>query len=199
MRVLLLAFLVTLSSDKKSDTPENVLLLMKAAYQTKCVSQEMSYTLSNPSLGEDVVKTGSSKVEGVKSYVNLGSEILCTDGVTTYLVLKNEEEISIQCHDAESSPFLNSLDLAWEYTKSLDDAYQYKAHFGDGNAVTIWVDVETHLIKKAIIKSPNQTTFTYLFADQKIQNSCPDSDFEIDPQSNEFANYYVNDERDGCE
>ncbi|MCB0737525.1 MAG: hypothetical protein KDC92_08425 [Bacteroidetes bacterium] len=191
-----LVFLLSFRSGEESG--QEIIKKMKAVYSEKCVSQLMQYTLSNPNLQDDIVKSGSVKSMGNKYFIEMENELLVSDSKTTWIVLKEEQEISMFCDSETYGTFLfYSMAGNWVELPSDSETRKFRMKDADNSIYTMFIDTREFVITKVEVLASSGTKFLYEYEDHVIEEKCHEKDFEVDLK--DYEEYYVNDQReDDC-
>ena len=162
------------------------------------------YTLNNPNLQKPIVKNGKVDFKNGKYKVVFPSETIFCNGASMWLMLPDDEEITI----TEVTEETISVDKIYEIYES-DSKSRYDGVEGSNEKVTlfaeskendiwkteIWINKNNKLISKAIMHARNGSTYTYSMKDIETNLGLSDALFSLNHAKYESDGWIVTDLR----
>jgi len=209
--LILLLFLVlnsTISYTQTDEKAENILKEYKIKLKSlKDYSAQFTYALSNPT-GPSISKKGIIKTKGNKYIVQLEDQQIYCDGESLWVYLLELNEVNIMSYDPEEGFGLESVFKVQEANGPAKYAgiepIQNRDHHKiiltkidntqlDYYRASLWIDVQTQLLSKAVLVNRMQTTTEFLFSAIQFNQGILDSEFVFD--LSKYPNIEVYDER----
>ena len=141
------------------------------------VTASFSYSMTNPELKKPVTKTGTVILKKNKYKIVFTDEEMYCNGKYTWVLLKENQEIVKSDYDPKEDLSPDRLYKAYkEGAKSDYNGEETGAHKvtifannddGDVWKTTLWINLETKMIDKAIMYARNGSQYTYLMSNIK--------------------------------
>jgi len=171
----------------------------------KNFSSGLSYAMVNEQNDIHEKKTGTIYVEGDKFRIALMGQIIISDGISMWTVIKDSKEVMLSTLDPNDPSNVSP-------TKILEEYSDYKAKFAKGqrkhnektliltskkksafNKVTITIDASKYLVKKFSLYDDDGNVFTYDIYNFKSDVNFPPGTFTYNPK--DFPGYELEDMR----
>tara|TARA_B100000508_G_C11465884_1_gene282587 strand:- start:70230 stop:70868 length:639 start_codon:yes stop_codon:yes gene_type:complete len=187
-------------SEKILDNMSKEIKAMKSFYV------EFTMNVKNSATGENSNQEGFGYVKGEKYYAALGENVLISNGMKNWTVVKEEKVVYQSDVDYEDEESMNPKKLMtiWEdgfkskYIKSTTmngkNVHQinlYPTNPAEVNyhTITLYIGVDSEDLQKAIMKTKDGSTMTYTIKKFEKNKSVPDSKFVYNPQK--FPGYQL--------
>lgn len=197
--ILFIATNLFAQSDQKS---EKILNQMSA--EIKSMSSfyiEFTMNVKNSATGEDSNQKGEGFVKGNKYYASLGQNILISNAVKNWTVVKEEKVVYQSDVDLDDDDGMNPKKLMtiWEdgfknkYDKETQingkkvhqiSLYPTNPNEVNYHTIMLYVATDNNELQKAIMKTKDGSTMTYSIDVFEKNKSVPDSKFVYNPQNN---------------
>lgn len=191
-------------SDEKSEK-----ILDQMSQEIKALESfyvEFSMNVNNPSTGEDSSQKGFGYVKGDKYYASLGDNILISNAMKNWTVVKEEKVVyqSDVSYDDEESMNPKKLMTIWEdgfkskyvETTTMNSKKVHKINLYPTNpsevnyhTITLFIGVDGRDLQKAIMKTKDGSTMTYAISKFEKNKSVSESKFVYNPQK--FPGYQL--------
>jgi len=156
-------------------------LLNKMSKEIKSLSSfymEFSFTMKNAATGEDTKESGKGYVKGDKFNASLGDNEIISNGIKIWTVVKEENVTYESAADDEDEESINPIRLMTIWESGFKNKY-VKQDKLNGKAVhvinlfptnpgevqyhtiTLYIDVASSELSKAIMKTKDGTTMSY--------------------------------------
>ncbi len=171
----------------------------------KNFSSGLSYSMVNEQNDIHEKKTGTIYVEGDKFRIALMGQIIISDGISMWTVIKDSKEVMLSTLDPNDPSNVSP-------TKILEEYSDYKAKFAKGqrkrnvktliltskkksafDKVTITIDATKYLVKKFSLYDDDGNVFTYDIFNFKADVNFPPGTFTYNPK--DFPGYELEDMR----
>jgi outer membrane lipoprotein carrier protein len=154
------------------------------------VTADFSYTLTNPEMKKPVAKKGTVILKKNKYKIVFADEEMYCNGKYTWVMLKADMEIMKNDFNAKEDLSPDRLYKTYkEGAKSDYNGEEAGAHKvtifannddGDIWKTTLWINLETKLIDKAIMYARNGSQYTYLMSNIRVNTGVSDAIFTVD-------------------
>ena len=154
------------------------------------VTADFSYTLTNPEMKKPVAKKGTVILKKNKYKVVFADEEMYCNGKYTWVLLK--EDLAIMKNDFNAKEDLSPDRLYKTYKEGAKSDYNGEeagahkvtifANNDDGDIwkTTLWINIESKLIDKAIMFGRNGSQYTYLMTNIRVNTGVTDAIFNLD-------------------
>lgn len=209
MKYLLIAFAFLTSSvfaqsDEKS---EKILNEMSSEIKSmKSFYVEFSMNVKNDATGENSTENGYGYVMGEKYYAALGENVLISNAMKNWTVVKEEKVVYQSDVDYEDEESMNPKKLMtiWEEgfkskyikTTTLNGKQVHQINLYPTNpaevnyhTITLYIGVDKKDLKKAVMKTKDGSTMTYSISKFEKNKSVSESKFVYNPQK--FPGYQL--------
>lgn len=203
MKYLILAILFLSStlyaqSDKKSEK-----ILDEMSSEIKSLNSfyiEFTMHVKNPATGEDSNQKGLGYVKGDKYYASLGKNILVSNAVKNWTIVK-EEKVTYQSDvDLDDDEAMNPKKLMTIWENGFKSKYEDKTELnnqkihkislfpvnpGEVNyhTIVLFVEANSNELKKAIMKTKDGSTMTYTINVFEKNKSVAENKFVYNPKN----------------
>lgn len=154
------------------------------------VIADFSYTLTNPEMKKPVVKKGTVTLKKSKYAIIFQDEEMYCNGKYTWVLLKAEMEILKNDFNPKEDLSPDRLykmykdDMKTDYHGEEAGAHKVTlfANHDDGDVwkTTLWINVETKLIDKAVMYARNGSQYTYVMSNIRTNTGVSDALFNLD-------------------
>jgi|SRR5690554_5858426 len=196
--ILLFAQTVYAQSDKKSEE-----ILNQISSEIKSMESfyiEFTMNVNNPTTGEDSKQKGMGYVKGNKYYAALGQNILISNAVKNWTVVK-EEKVTYQSDvDVDDDEAMNPKKLMTIWENGFKSKYDKETSLNGVNVhqislfpvnpgevnyhtIILYVSKKSKELKKAIMKTKDGSKMTYTIDDFEKNKSVSNSKFVYNPQN----------------
>ena len=197
---LLFIGILVFSSHSQAD---KILNTSKSEYESfKDITTNYKFTLSNPNLDHEIVKSGTLKEKGESYQIYLPDTRFYCDGDYLWAVLLDDEEITKSDYDKG----VESMSLSMFYgLHSESNKSKYEGVVGNEHKITLFfssdsdfwkaelfVDKKTSVINSATLFGRNGSAYKYEFSNFKTNVGLADAIFTPD-LANDYDGYYMND------
>lgn len=200
--VIVFAVATVQAQDAKAD---KILADSKKTFKSKKdLTCNIKFSIENPRLDEPQVKTGTAKMSGDKYQIKFENEHVYCDGKSVWLVLMEEEEVTITEYDPEESMNVDMVYKIYEEdTKSRYDGLDGDLHKislfwnhdkSDFFRAELWINKSTKLIQNAVLSARNGSKFIYSLTNIKTNTGVPASEFTPNLVV-DYKGFYVEDDR----
>jgi outer membrane lipoprotein carrier protein len=154
------------------------------------VTADFSYTLTNPDMKKPVVKKGTLTLKKSKYLLVFPDEEMYCNGKYTWVLMK--ADMGIMKNDFNAKEDLSPDRIYKMYKEDVKTDYNGEeagahkvtvfANNDDGDVwkTTLWVNIETKLIDKAIMYARNGSTYTYVMSNIRVNTGVADGLFTLD-------------------
>lgn len=187
-------------SEKILDQMSSEIKAMKSFYV------EFTMNVKNDATGENSSQKGYGYVKGEKYYAALGENVLISNAMKNWTVVKEEKVVYQSDVDYEDEESMNPKKLMtiWEDgfkskyagTTTLDGKNVHKINLYPTNpadvnyhTITLYIGVDGQDLKKAVMKTKDGSKMTYSISKFEKNKSVPDSKFVYNPQK--FPGYQL--------
>ncbi len=159
---------------------------------------EFSANTKNSSTGTNTTDTGKGWVKGKKFYASFGDNTIISNGLKTWMIVKEEKSVyESDADDEEDGINPRKLMTIWEdgfknkYGKEttlngekVHVIYLYPKNPGDAeyHTVILYISKTKEDLKKVVIKMKDGTVMTYSLKSYKANPTISDSKFVFDPK-----------------
>jgi outer membrane lipoprotein-sorting protein len=172
----ILSFSVSAQSDEKADA-----ILNKMSKDMKALTSftiDFSFEMKNPTTGENSSESGKGYVKGDKFYATLGDNVLISNGIKIWTVVKEEGVTYESDADDDDDESINPKKLMtiWEsgfkskYVKEdklngksvhIINLFPKKAGEAQYHTITLYIEKTNNEMMKGVMKMKDGTTMTY--------------------------------------
>lgn len=202
--VLFISSTLFAQSDQKSD---QILNSMSAEIK-KMNSFYIEFTMNvkNPATGENSNQKGLGYVKGNKYYASLGQNILVSNAVKNWTIVK-EEKVTYQSDvDLDSDESMNPKKLMTIWEEGFKNKYDQEIQMNgkkthqislypldpskvNYHTIVLYIEAGNNELQKAIMKTKDGSTMTYTIDTFEKNKSVVDSKFVYNPQN--FPGYQL--------
>jgi outer membrane lipoprotein-sorting protein len=193
--------LITFSAFAQSDEKAEEILnkMSKEIKALNSFSIDFSFSMKNPTTGENTKEAGKGLVKGDKFYATLGDNEIISNGVKIWTIVKEEKVTYESDADEEDEESINPKKLMtiWEsgfkskYVKEdkvgaksvhVINLFPKKAGDAQYHTITLYVDTKTTEMVKGVMKMKDGTTMTYEITKFEKNVDAPATKFVYDPK-----------------
>jgi outer membrane lipoprotein carrier protein len=154
------------------------------------VTADFSYTLTNPEMKKPVAKKGTVILKKNKYKIVFADEEMYCNGKYTWVLMNADKEILKNDFNAKEDLSPDRLYKTYkEGAKSDYNGEEAGAHKvtifannddGDIWKTTLWINMESKMIDKAIMFARNGSQYTYVMTNIKVATGVTDAIFSLD-------------------
>lgn len=209
MKYLVIALLVITSSVFAQSDEKSEKILNNMSKEIKAMNSfyvEFTMNVKNPATGEDSSQKGVGFVKGEKYYAALGDNVLISNAMKNWTVVKEEKVVyqSDVDYDDEESMNPKKLMTIWEegfkskYAKTLTlngkkvhqiNLYPTNPAEVNYHTITLYIGVDSQDLQKAVMKTKDGSTMNYTINSFVKNKKVEDSKFVYNPQK--FPGYQL--------
>ncbi len=154
------------------------------------VTADFTYTLTNPEMKKPVVKKGTLTLKKSKYMLVFPDEEMYCNGKYTWVLMK--ADMGIMKNDFNAKEDLSPDRIYKMYKEDVKTDYHGEeagahkvtvfANNDDGDVwkTTLWINIETKLIDKAIMYARNGSQYTYVMTNVRTNSGVTDAIFSLD-------------------
>ncbi len=161
---------------------------------------EFSVNIKNPATGEDSNQKGFGYVKGNKYYASLGQNILVSNAVKNWTIVK-EEKVTYQSDvDLDSDESMNPKKLMTIWEEGFKSKYDQETTINgkkvhqislfpinpsevNYHTIILFIEVGNNDLQKAIMKTKDGSTMSYMINIFEKNKAVADNKFVYNPQS----------------
>lgn len=209
MKYLVIALVFITSSVFAQSDEKSEKILNSMSKEIKAMNSfyvEFIMNVKNPATGEDSSQKGYGYVKGEKYYAALGENVLISNAMKNWTVVKEEKVVyqSDVDYDDEESMNPKKLMTIWEegfkskYAKTLTlngkkvhqiNLYPTNPAEVNYHTITLYISVDGQDLQKAVMKTKDGSTMTYSISTFEKNKKVDDSKFVYNPQK--FPGYQL--------
>jgi outer membrane lipoprotein-sorting protein len=193
----IISFSVFAQSDEKADAILNNMSKDMKALTSFTI--DFSFEMKNPTTGENSSESGKGFVKGDKFYATLGDNVLISNGIKIWTVVKEEGVTYESDADDEDDESINPKKLMtiWEsgfkskYVKEdklkgksvhVINLFPKKAGEAQYHTITLYIEKTNNEMLKGVMKMKDGTTMTYEIIKFEKNVDIPAAKFVYDPK-----------------
>ena len=202
-----IAFLTSSAFAQSDEKSESILNNMSSEIKAmESFYVEFTMNVKNDATGENSSQKGFGYVKGDKYYASLGENVLISNAMKNWTVVKEEKVVyqSDVDYDDEESMNPKKLMTIWEdgfkskYVKSTTvdgkkvhqiNLYPTKPSEVNYHTITLYIGVDKEDLQKAVMKTKDGSTMIYKISKFEKNKSVSDSKFVYNPQK--FPGYQL--------
>ncbi|MEL6650744.1 MAG: outer membrane lipoprotein carrier protein LolA [Bacteroidota bacterium] len=187
----LFAFLGLQAQDSKA---EKIIAQSQSKLEgMKDFAADFSYSIENPNMNKPVLRNGKIKYKTGKFVIQLEDQEVYCDGVTQWIYLPSDCEITIMDYDPEE-PWIESIFKIYEASSESrydgeETIHGVKCHriyiaikdpSLEFNQAIVWINAKTNFLEKTALIDRKQTRNVYEFSSVKTDQGLSNLDFRFD-------------------